>query len=64
MSRRKQDPLRPLTDAERDELVQIGRSQSAPAVEVARARMLLAVARGADYQQAALAAGRRSGDAV
>ena len=64
MSRRKKDPLRPLTDSERDELAQIGRSQAAPAVEVARARMLLAVARGDDYQQAALAAGRRSGDAV
>src|SRR3954469_4637057 len=64
MSRRKKDPLRPLTDAERDELAQIGRSQAAPAVEVARARMLLAVARGDDYQQAARAAGRRSGDAV
>ena len=64
MSRRKKDPLRPLTDAERDELAQVGRSQSAPAVEVARARMLLAVARGDDYQQAARSAGRRSGDAV
>src|SRR3954466_11602479 len=64
MSRRKKDPLRPLTDAERDELAQIGRSQAAPAVEVARARMLLAVARGSDYQDAARAAGRRSGDAV
>jgi transposase len=64
MSRRKKDPLRPLTDAERDELAQIGRSQAAPAVEVARARMLLAVARGDDYQQAARVAGRRSGDAV
>ena len=64
MSRRKKDPLRPLTDAERVELAQIGRSQAAPAVEVARARMLLAVARGDDYQQAARAAGRRSGDAV
>jgi transposase len=64
MSRRKKDPLRPLTDAESNELAQIGRSQAAPAVEVARARMLLAVARGDDYQQAARAAGRRSGDAV
>jgi transposase len=64
MSRRKKDPLRPLTDAERDELALISRSQAAPAVEVARARMLLAVSRGDDYQQAARAAGRRSGDAV
>ena len=64
MSRRKKDPLRPLTDAERDELARLSRSQAAPAVEVARAIMLLAVAAGEDYQQAARAAGRRSGDAV
>ena len=64
MSRQKKDPLRPLTDTERDELSRISRSQGAPAVEVARAIMLLAVAGGDDYQQAARAAGRRSGDAV
>src|ERR1700741_5461580 len=64
MSRRKKDPLRPLTDAERAELARFTRPQAAPAVEVARARMLLAVAGGDDYQQAARAAGRRSGDAV
>jgi transposase len=64
MSRRKKDPLRPLTDAERVEMTQLSRSQAAPAVEVARARILLAVAGGDDYQQAARVAGRRSGDAV
>jgi transposase len=64
MSRRKKDPLRPLTDAEHQELTQLSRSQAAPAVHVARAAMLLAVARGDDYQRAARAAGRRSGDAV
>ena len=64
MSRRQKDPLRELTDAERQELVQLSRSQAAPAAHVARAAMLLAVARGDDYQAAARAAGRRSGDAV
>jgi hypothetical protein len=64
MSRRKKDPLRSLTDAERLALSQLGRSQAAPSVQVARAKMLLAVADGDDYQQAARAAGRRSGDAV
>jgi transposase len=64
MSRRKKDPLRELTGPERRELEQLSRSQAAPAVEVARAIMLLAVAGGDDYQQAARAAGRRSGDAV
>ena len=56
MSRRKKDPLRPLTEPERQELAQLSRSQSAPAVEVTRAKILLAVARGVG--------GRRSGDAV
>jgi transposase len=55
---------RQLTDPERQELAQLGRSQAAPAVEVTRAKLLLAVAQGNDYQSAARAAGRRSGDAV
>jgi transposase len=64
MSRRKKDPLRPLTDSERQSLTRLSRSQTAPAVEVARATMLLAVSDGADYQVAARRVGRRSGDAV
>src|SRR5215213_4310876 len=64
MSRRKKDPLRPLRDEERDALASLSRSHAAPAAEVARARALLLVAGGSDYQQAALAAGRKSGDAV
>jgi hypothetical protein len=64
MSRRKKEPLRELTDPERQELVQLGRSQTAPAVEVTRAQILLAVAAGDDYQAAARSVGRRSGDAV
>jgi hypothetical protein len=64
MSRRQKDSLRPLADDEVTALAKLSRSQAAPAVQVARAVMLLAVARGDDYQQAALAAGRRSGDAV
>jgi transposase len=64
MSRRKKDPLRTLTDAERQQLLQLSRSQTAPAVEVTRARLLLSVDRGEDYQTAARSVGRRSGDAV
>jgi transposase len=64
MSRRKKDPLRPITDAERQALTQVSRSQTTPAVQVARATMLLAVDSGDDYQDAARSAGRRSGDAV
>ena len=64
MSRRRKDPLRPLTDDERHELLSLSRSQTAPAAHVARAVALLAVERGLDYQPAAREAGRRSGDAV
>jgi transposase len=64
MSRRKKDPLRELTEPERQELIRLSRSQSAPAVEVIRAKLLLAVADGDDYQDAARSVGRRSGDAV
>lgn len=64
MSRRRKDPLRALTDDERRALTRVGRSRTAPAVRAARAVMLLAVADGSDYQQAARAAGRKSGDAV
>jgi transposase len=64
MSRKKKDPLRDLTEPERQELIRLSRSQAAPAVEVTRAKILLAVARGDDYQEAAHAVGRRSGDAV
>jgi transposase len=64
MSRRRKDPLRSLTDDERRELTQTSRCRTAPAARVARAVMILAVADGSDYQQAARAAGRKSGDAV
>jgi transposase len=64
MTRRRKDPLRPLTDPERDELTRASRSQAAPAAQVARATLLLLVAEGHDYQQAAHAVGRKSGDPV
>ena len=64
MSRRKNHPLRPLTDDERDALTRLSRASAAPAAQVARARLLLAVAAGAGYQDAAQALGRKSGDAV
>ncbi|MFO0875959.1 MAG: helix-turn-helix domain-containing protein [Gemmataceae bacterium] len=64
MTRRRKDPLRELTPDEWRHLTRLGRSSAAPAVRVARAVLLLAVADGADYQTAARAAGRKSGDAV
>jgi transposase len=63
-SRRKKDPLRSLTQEEHDTLAQLSRSRATPAAQVARAKVLLLVAAGSDYQRAARAAGRRSGDAV
>lgn len=64
MSRIRKDPLRALTAEEREILVEIARSQSEAASHVARAKMLLAVAEGKSYGEAAQAAGRKSNDAV
>ena len=64
MTRRQQDPLRPLTPEERAALEQLSRAQSEPANHVARARLVLAVAAGQSYTAAARGVGRRSGDAV
>src|SRR4029077_20734140 len=58
------DPLRPLTADEQEVLAQVSRSQAAPAAQVIRAQLLLRVAAGSGYQDAARAVGRRSGDAV
>jgi transposase len=64
MSRRKIDPLRPLSAEERAELERLSRAQAERAALVARAKALLAVADGHTYTEAALLAGRKSGDAV
>jgi len=64
VTRRRKDPLRTLTDDERRHLARLSRASAAPAVHVARAVIILAVADGSDYQSAAQAAGRKSGDAV
>jgi hypothetical protein len=64
VSRRKNNPLRLLTTDERDALGRLGRATAAPAAQVTRARLLLAVADGANYQDAARTLGRKSGDAV
>jgi transposase len=64
VTRRQKDPLRTLTEEEREVLEQIARAGSEPASHVARAKSLLAVADGKSYVKAAQAAGRRSGKAV
>jgi transposase len=64
MSRRQKTPLRELTGEERSELEKLSRASSAPAAWVIRAKLLLAVAGGASYTEAAQGVGRKSGDAV
>jgi hypothetical protein len=62
MAHPQKEPLRSLTEFERAVLEQVARSQSEPAAHVERAKVLLAVADGARFTDAAHAAGRRSGD--
>ncbi len=59
MSRHRKDPLRPLTPDERIALTRLSRSPSAPAAQVERARVLLAIADGASYTAAAHQVGRQ-----
>ncbi len=64
MSRRKKDPLRALTQTETQTLQEISRSQTASALQVTRAKILLKVAQGHHYQDAARAVGRSNVEAV
>ena len=56
--------LRGMSDEERADVEQLSRASSAPANAVMRAKLVLSVAAGAGYTQAAREVGRRSGDAV
>jgi len=64
MTGRKKDPLRKLSEEEREWLERISRSQSEPASHVIRAKEILAVADGCSYTQAAERVGRKCGDPV
>ena len=64
MARPQSRPLRKLSKGERRELTALSRSRTAPAAHVTRARLVLLVADGRSFQDAARAAGRKSGDAV
>jgi hypothetical protein len=64
MTRPQSQPLRKLTKAERRELTTLSRSRTAPAAHATRAKLLLLVADGHGFQEAARATGRKSGDAV
>lgn len=64
LTRRRKETLRALSDAEREVLLQISRSDSEPASHVAHAKGLLAVADGKRYTETAALAGRKTGDTV
>jgi len=64
MARSPKNPLRPLLEEERRQLIRLSRGQAIAASAVARAKAVLAVADGHSYTHAARAAGRQSGDAV
>jgi hypothetical protein len=64
MARPLKDPLRALSETERNELNALARSRSAPADRIARAKQILAVADGANLQQAAHQANRHSRQAL
>jgi transposase len=64
MTRHLKAPLRSVTETERAALETLSRATSTPADQVMRAKMLLAVADGLNYTEAAHSVGRRSNDAV
>lgn len=64
MTRRLSNPLRELSEAEKDWLGKLSRATSAQSVEVIRAKQLLAVAAGMSYTKTARLTGRQSNDAV
>lgn len=64
MPRCPKNPLRPLLEEEREQLMHWSRGQAMAASQVARAKAVLAVADGRSYTDAAREGGRRSGDAV
>jgi len=64
MTRHQKNPLRDLTPEEYQYLEKVNRSQSESAGRVVRVKILLAVAEGHNYTDAAHSVGRRSGDAV
>jgi transposase len=64
MPRPHKNPLRLLTSDEQTHLEHLARSHTPPAIVVARAKSLLAVANGMNFTAAASSAGRKSGPAI
>jgi hypothetical protein len=59
MTRQQKNPLRELRDEEQQYLEKMSRSQSESSNRVARAKLILAVAEGANYTEAAHRIGRQ-----
>lgn len=64
MGRPPKERLRALSEDEQEYLGMLSRSQSAPNIQVTRAKLLLAVSGGLGYLQAARSVGRKDGDPV
>jgi transposase len=64
MARPPKEPLRALTETEHQELETLAHARSAPADQIARAILILAIAEGHSFSQAAEKAHRRSRQAV
>lgn len=64
MARPQKEPLRDLTETERQELHLLAQARSAPADQIARATLILAIAEGYSFSEAAQKAHRRSRQAV
>jgi hypothetical protein len=64
VTRGQKDPLRELSTAEHIHLESISRARRAPAEAVTRAKLVLAVAGGMSYTDAAKSVGRKRDDAV
>jgi transposase len=64
MARPQKEPLRALTETERQELQTLAHARSAPADQIARASIILAIADQSSFSEAAQKARRRSRQAV
>ena len=64
MTRRQKEHLRTRSEEEKSELERVTRSNNRPAVQVIRAKIILAVAEGMTYTDTAKSVGRRSDKAV
>jgi transposase len=64
MARPPKEPLRALTETERQQLQMLAQARSVPADQIARATLILAIAEGSSFSEATQRAHRRSRQAV